>query len=664
MSQFNLLDHSITFQQPRRLTDIRSWQQHIPFAFALVDLLRPAVVVELGTHKGDSYCAFCQAVDTLALPAKCSAIDTWAGDEQAGLYCDEVLHELAGYHDPLYGRFSRLIQSTFDDALSRFEDGSIDLLHIDGLHTYEAVKHDFETWLPKVSKRGVVLFHDTNVREHDFGVWRLWEELQKRFSSREFKFGHGLGILAVGADCPPGLASLLTLDDRDWSTFEQFFCALGRQWQLGAIEKRTEELSRDLLEREEQISNLTGAVAERDVRLNEVGSQLHAVTVHRDAIVRSTSWRLTRPLRFVGNAAKFVIRPRGQRAITTCPAEPDKCASGADPEPGEPSQERSLCPKKSPFSSVENPKISIVIPTLNGGKYFQDLLQKLSRQVADCEYEIVVIDSGSTDGTIDAATKAGCKVLRVAPREFNHGATRNKAIEASSGEFVVLMTQDAEPANEFLLWWITRPFSDDTVAGVFARQSPRPDADPITKRNLNSWVTGRPQPERRSVASAEAFQALSPMDQLMLCTFDNVCSAIRRGVWLREPFSAMKFGEDIEWSKRVLTSGWAIAYEPHAHVIHSHDRSAIYEYKRNYMCHQTLYRLFRLQTVPTLRNACKSMVYGTLMDWRHVYREKMPLTKKSALMLRVPFMTVASVYGQYRGARDERCGQTKSVRGV
>ena len=335
-----------------------------------------------------------------------------------------------------------------------------------------------------------------------------------------------------------------------------------------------------------------------------------------------------------------------------------------DSEPGVPLQHMSLFPKKSPFLAGTNPKISIVIPTLNGGKYFQDLLQKLSRQVADCEYEIVVIDSGSTDGTIDAATKAGCKILRVAPREFNHGATRNRAIEATSGEFVVLMTQDAEPADKFLLWSIIRPFSDETVAGVFARQSPRPDADPITKRNLNSWVTGRLQQERKSVASADALQSLSPMDQLILCTFDNVCSAIRRDVWLREPFGVMKFGEDIEWSKRVLSSGWAIAYEPQAHVIHSHDRSVNYEYKRSYLCHHTLYRLFRLQTVPTFRNACKAVVHGTLMDWRHVYREEMPLTKKSALMLRVPFMTVAGVYGQYRGARDARCGQEKSVRGV
>jgi predicted O-methyltransferase YrrM len=135
----------------------------------LIDLVRPKLLVELGTHTGNSYCSFCQAIKELNIDAKCYAIDTWEGDAQAGYYGPEILSELKAHHDPLYSGFSQLLKSTFDDAVNNFNDGSIDLLHIDGLHTYEAVKHDFETWLPKLSNRAVVLFHDTNVHEGDLG---------------------------------------------------------------------------------------------------------------------------------------------------------------------------------------------------------------------------------------------------------------------------------------------------------------------------------------------------------------------------------------------------------------------------------------------------------------------------------------------------------------
>ena len=179
----DLLDLQLAAENPRYLSSVSAWIEHIPFAFALVDILRPATFVELGTHAGDSYLAFSQAVQTLSLATRCTAIDTWEGDTQAGGYSSQILENLRAYHDPLYAPFSRLLQSTFDDALAHFPDGSIDLLHIDGLHTYDAVRHDFEAWRPKLSPSGVVLFHDTQVRRDDFGVYRLWEELAAQYPS-------------------------------------------------------------------------------------------------------------------------------------------------------------------------------------------------------------------------------------------------------------------------------------------------------------------------------------------------------------------------------------------------------------------------------------------------------------------------------------------------
>ena len=111
--RFNPLDYALCLSEPRYLSGTSAWVEHIAFAFACIEMLRPRVFVELGTHKGDSYCVFCQAVDTLRLATKCYAVDTWKGDEHAGFYDESIFRELKAYHDPLYGSFSRLDQIHF-----------------------------------------------------------------------------------------------------------------------------------------------------------------------------------------------------------------------------------------------------------------------------------------------------------------------------------------------------------------------------------------------------------------------------------------------------------------------------------------------------------------------------------------------------------------------
>lgn len=175
-----------------------AWSGHAPFAFWICGVCRPRRFVELGTHSGFSYFAFCQAVKLLELEAECFAVDTWRGDEHSGFYGEDVLRLVKEQNDAKYSGFSTLIRGTFDEALERFEDGSVDLLHIDGRHFYEDVRHDFESWRRKLSDGAVVLFHDTNVRQRGFGVFRFWAEISKEHQSFEFFHSHGLGVLVHG----------------------------------------------------------------------------------------------------------------------------------------------------------------------------------------------------------------------------------------------------------------------------------------------------------------------------------------------------------------------------------------------------------------------------------------------------------------------------------
>jgi hypothetical protein len=208
-----------------------AWWGHVPFAAWLIAAARPATLVELGTHAGVSYAAFCQAVLAEGLDTRCHAVDTWQGDIQAGHYESVVWEEFSRFHAARYPGFSTLHRCQFDDALTDFADGSVDILHIDGFHSYEAVRHDFETWLPKLSPRAVVLLHDIAERQEGFGVWRFWEEVSARYPSFAFAHSHGLGVLAVGAEAPALVKQLCALSDpADLATLRQLFATIGGGW--------------------------------------------------------------------------------------------------------------------------------------------------------------------------------------------------------------------------------------------------------------------------------------------------------------------------------------------------------------------------------------------------------------------------------------------------
>lgn len=188
-----------------------AWTDNLYFACDLVATLKPGVLVELGTDRGESYFAFCQSVEENATATKCFAVDTWRGDEHSGGYDETTFAEVSAHNRGHYSGFSTLLRMTFAEAAAQFAPESIDLLHLDGLHTEAAVRDDLATWLPKLAPGGLLLMHDVEVRTRDFGVWKVWDELRPRGRSYLFADGPGLGVWQKppASPLPPPLETLL-----------------------------------------------------------------------------------------------------------------------------------------------------------------------------------------------------------------------------------------------------------------------------------------------------------------------------------------------------------------------------------------------------------------------------------------------------------------------
>jgi rhamnosyltransferase len=293
---------------------------------------------------------------------------------------------------------------------------------------------------------------------------------------------------------------------------------------------------------------------------------------------------------------------------------------------------------------------TVVLPVKNGAAFLPELLPLLTAQVVEGGLEILAIDSGSADGSVELLEAHAVRTLRIPAESFDHGETRNLGAREARGRVVVFLTQDALPADEHVARRLVEAVEHDPrVAGAFARQKPRPDADPLTRRDLQGWVAARTEPRTTFLADPQQLEGLPPLERYALCVFDNVASAVRRQTLLEHPFAPTRFGEDLEWGYRMLRLGHGLAYVPEAVVVHSHPRSARALYRRNYLGHRLLYRLFGLRSVADLSHLLRAAAFATGGDLRDLVRAG----AGGGAFLAAPAQSVAAVYGQYRGSRDE-----------
>jgi len=260
-----------------------AWIGHAPFMKYLFREAQPKNFVELGTHNGFSYFVANQAIRELGLTCKTWAVDHWLGDEQAGFFEETVFESVKLLNLP-YESFSTLLRMSFDEALDLFEDQSIDLLHIDGHHSYESVTKDFETWLPKMRKSGIILLHDIHVRRNGYGVHKLWQSLKPKYKNIEFVGSHGLGVIFLDQVPSGGLNEIYQ------ASLEGSI--LNVQGTFGSI-------ADDVIQVYRQLEN-----QRMKEQLTMTQIELSRITTKLQSIEDSTIWVSTKPFRSIINYFK------------------------------------------------------------------------------------------------------------------------------------------------------------------------------------------------------------------------------------------------------------------------------------------------------------------------------------------------------------------------
>lgn len=268
---------------------------------------------------------------------------------------------------------------------------------------------------------------------------------------------------------------------------------------------------------------------------------------------------------------------------------------------------------------------AVVIPTKNAMPGFARVLEMVRRQRTPWPYEIIVIDSGSHDGTAEYAGQfPDVRLISIDPKTFGHGRTRNQAIAASDAPFVALITHDAEPLDEsWLAKLVMAVEQDDRVAGAFGRHVAYSNASPFTKRDLDRHFEGfltHPPVVDRDV-NREKYAADEGWRQFLHFYSDNN-SCLRRSVWEKIPYPDVEFAEDQLWAKLIIEAGYAKAYAHEATVYHSHNYRIFECLQRSFDESRNFRKYFSYQLAPNLIRAAKSAAGLSIRDIKYAMENR------------------------------------------
>lgn len=216
-------------------------------------------------------------------------------------------------------------------------------------------------------------------------------------------------------------------------------------------------------------------------------------------------------------------------------------------------------------------KVSIVIPTWNGEHEIGECLRGVFSQIVDFEFDVLVIDSSSTDRTPEIARSFPVRFVRIAQRDFDHGDTRNLGAMLTDGDFIVFLVQDAYPERRDWLSTLVSNFRDPSVGAAFCRIVPRPTAGLLVRKGVQGDLCFASERIEAVIDDPKAYLALDPLARRIFINFNDVASCLRRSAWRRLPFPRVQFGEDLLWAKAALEAGYRIVFDPAATVVHSHE---------------------------------------------------------------------------------------------
>lgn len=307
---------------------------------------------------------------------------------------------------------------------------------------------------------------------------------------------------------------------------------------------------------------------------------------------------------------------------------------------------------------------SVVIPTKNGGDRFIDVLATTAGQITSFEYEILCVDSGSKDSTIDVIKAfPRVKLFQIAPEEFGHGKTRSWAAQHCSGEYIVFITQDALPAS---LYWLQNFINamraaPDAVAG-FGIHYPYPDCNYIDARNITNHFKQFGE-DNTTIQVSDLNRFKEDLDyRLQYAFFSDNNACLKREYFLLHPYPDVDFAEDQSWMMEQMGKGLKKVYCPHAPVYHSHNYGLIETAQRAFDESRALKHLFGWAPITNGRLIPRTAWTMTRDDWSYLATLEMSLLTKTRAFISTPLRNLAKQFGSHEGCVYDGCTPARQRR--